>query len=159
MLHYLGALWTTPAVSWELHLHKPRISSRHLLRLVNSCCNARLLLWNPRASHGAAKGNYRHFRASIVSPSGWNKTTRCTCSRLRHNFSPQHIYWYAFVKQLLQLRVSLRFKAPRYEAYCKIWVKILFSQKIEPINGYHLSPQSSQPQRLLIRSCFLMGKV
>ncbi len=24
---------------------------------------------------------------------------------------------------MLQLRVSLRFTAPRYDAYCKIWVK------------------------------------
>ncbi len=101
---------------------KPRICSSHLLRLVNPCCNACLLLWNPRASHGVAKGNYRHFCASLVSPSGWNKTTRCTCSRLRHNFAPQHNYYYACVTKSLQLRVSLRFTAPRYDAYCKLWV-------------------------------------
>ena len=127
---------------------KPRICSSHLLRLVNPCCNACLLLWNPRASHGVAKGNYWHLRASLVSPYGWNKTTRCTCSRLRHDFVPHHIYWYAcvapaecleatpkgmkwnnkfkyrlaFSYKPLQLRVSLQFSTPRYDAYCKIWV-------------------------------------
>jgi len=84
----------------------------------------RVLIAFPRASHGVAKGNYQHFRALFVSPSGWNKTTHCTCSRLRHDFAPQHIYWYACVTLSLQLRVSLRFMAPRYEAYCKIWVRM-----------------------------------
>jgi hypothetical protein len=31
-------------------------------------------------------------------------------------------YDYACVTKSLQLRVSLRFTAPRYDAYCKIWV-------------------------------------
>jgi hypothetical protein len=39
------------------------------------------------------------------------------------DFAPQHIYEYACVAKSLQLRVSLRFSAPRYEAYCTIWVK------------------------------------
>jgi len=44
--------------------------------------------------------------------------------RLLHDFVPQHIYGYAFVAKSLQLHVSLRFSAPRYDNYCKIWVKI-----------------------------------
>ncbi len=39
-----------------------------------------------------------------------------------HDFAPQHNNDYACVTKSLQLRVSLRFTAPRYEAYCKIWV-------------------------------------
>jgi len=127
---------------------KPRICSSHLLRLVNPRCNASLLLWNTYASHRVAKGNYRHVRASFISPSGWNKTTRYTGSPLRHDFSPQHIYWYAYVAPAewveatpkgmkwnnkfkyriagsynsFQLLVSLRFAAPRHDVYCKIWV-------------------------------------
>ncbi len=49
---------------------KPRVCSSHLLRLVNPCCNACLLRLPPRASPGAAKGNYRHPRASLISSSG-----------------------------------------------------------------------------------------
>jgi hypothetical protein len=44
--------------------------------------------------------------------------------RLLHDFVPQHIYGYAFVAKSLQQHVSLRFSAPRYDNYCKIWVKI-----------------------------------
>jgi hypothetical protein len=44
--------------------------------------------------------------------------------RLLHDFAPQHIYGYAFVAKSLQLHVSLRFSAPRYDNYYKIWVKI-----------------------------------
>jgi len=44
--------------------------------------------------------------------------------RLLHDFVPQHIYGYAFVAKSLQLHVSLRFSAPRYDNYCKIWVKM-----------------------------------
>ncbi len=122
---------------------KPRICSSHLLRLENHCCNTCLLLLPPRASHGAAKGNYWHFRALFVSPSRWNNTTRCTCSRLRHNFFPHHLYCYAFVNKLLQLRVSLRFTAPRYDAYYKIWVKklslsFLFRYHLYMINVFRL---------------------
>jgi hypothetical protein len=43
--------------------------------------------------------------------------------RLFHYFIPQHNNDYACVIKSLQLRVSLRFSAPRYEVYCKIWVK------------------------------------
>ena len=43
--------------------------------------------------------------------------------RLFHDFAPQHIYGYAFIAKSLQLHVSLRFSAPRYESYCKIWVQ------------------------------------
>jgi len=43
--------------------------------------------------------------------------------RLFHDFVPQHNNDYACVTKSLQLRVSLRFTTPRYEAYCKIWVK------------------------------------
>jgi hypothetical protein len=39
------------------------------------------------------------------------------------DFVPQHNNDYACVTKSLQLRVSLRFAAPRYDAYCKIWVK------------------------------------
>jgi hypothetical protein len=42
---------------------------------------------------------------------------------LFHDFVPQHNNDYACVTKLLQLRVSLRFTAPRYDAYCKIWDK------------------------------------
>jgi hypothetical protein len=38
-----------------------------------------------------------------------------------HDFAPQHIYEYAFVVKSLQLHVSPRFSAPRYDTYCKIW--------------------------------------
>jgi hypothetical protein len=44
--------------------------------------------------------------------------------RLFHDFVPQHNNDYACVTKSLQLLVSLRFAAPRYDAYCKIWVKI-----------------------------------
>jgi len=44
--------------------------------------------------------------------------------RLFRDFAPHHIYGYAFVAKSLQLHVSLRFSAPRYDNYCKIWVKI-----------------------------------
>jgi hypothetical protein len=43
--------------------------------------------------------------------------------RLFHDFVPQHNNDYACVTKSLQLRVSPRFAAPRYDAYCKIWVK------------------------------------
>jgi len=43
--------------------------------------------------------------------------------RLFHDFTPQHNYDYACVGKPLQLRVSLRFASPRYDAYCKILVK------------------------------------
>jgi hypothetical protein len=43
--------------------------------------------------------------------------------RLFHDFAPQHNYDYAYVAKTLQLRVSLRFASPRYEVYCKTWVK------------------------------------
>jgi hypothetical protein len=42
--------------------------------------------------------------------------------RLFHDFVPQHNNDYACVTKSLQLRVSLRFAAPRYDAYRKIWV-------------------------------------
>jgi hypothetical protein len=45
--------------------------------------------------------------------------------RLFHDFVPQHNNDYACVTQSLQLRVSLRFAAPRYDAYCKIRDKTL----------------------------------
>ena len=40
------------------------------------------------------------------------------------NFAPRHIYEYAYVTKSIQLRVSLRFSAPRYGFYCTICVKI-----------------------------------
>jgi hypothetical protein len=39
------------------------------------------------------------------------------------DFVPRQIYEYATVTKSLQLRVSLRFSAPRYGFYCTIWVK------------------------------------
>jgi hypothetical protein len=56
-------------------------------------------------------------------PDETKKTTRFTGSRLPHDFVPQHNNDYACVTKSLQLRVSLRFAAPRYDAYCKIWDK------------------------------------
>jgi hypothetical protein len=50
--------------------------------------------------------------------------------RLFHDFAPQHNNDYACVAKTLQLRVSLRFALPRYDAYSKIWVKY----KCERIN-------------------------
>jgi hypothetical protein len=41
---------------------------------------------------------------------------------LFHDFAPQHDNDYACVAKSLQLRVSLRFMAPRYNVYYKIWV-------------------------------------
>jgi hypothetical protein len=50
-------------------------------------------------------------------------TTACKplLQRLFHDFVTQHNNDYACVTKSLQLRVSLRFAAPRYDAYCKIW--------------------------------------
>ena len=62
------------------------------------------------------------------------------CSRLRHDFIPQHIYGYAFVVKSLQLHVSPRFSAPRYDTYCKIWVKQAEFDKI-PFISFALSVQ------------------
>ncbi|MBW2552828.1 MAG: hypothetical protein JRE20_01690 [Deltaproteobacteria bacterium] len=49
-------------------------------------------------------------------------------------FSPQHIYGYAFVVKSLQLHVSLRFSAPRYDTHSKIWVK----KRIQGVEGYSI---------------------
>jgi hypothetical protein len=49
---------------------------------------------------------------------------------------------YACVTKSLQLRFSLRFAAPRYDAYCKIWVKDEWKIEIvcllSPSNKHHI---------------------
>jgi hypothetical protein len=101
---------------------------------------------------GAQRETIGTFVPHLFHPPDEIKTTRCTCSRLRHDFVPQHNYDYACVTpaecleatpkgmqcdnkfknrlalsdKTLQLRVSLRFASPRYDAYCKIWIKDAF---------------------------------
>jgi hypothetical protein len=47
------------------------------------------------------------------------------------DFVPRHIYEYSYVTKSVQLRVSLRFSAPRYGFYCTIWAKKRFGAFVE----------------------------
>jgi hypothetical protein len=82
-----------------------------------------LFALKPRASHAVAKEYYGTFVPPLFhGHKPENNNTSFADVGLLHNFTPQHIYGYAFVVKLLQLHVLLRFSAPRYYTYSKIWV-------------------------------------
>jgi len=57
---------------------------------------------------------------------------------LFHDFAPQHIYGYAFVTKSLQPHVSLLFSAPRYDNYCRIWVRPFFLTSLNYFSAYRI---------------------
>ncbi len=63
---------------------------------------------------------------------------RCTCSRLRHDFAPQHNYDYAYVAKTLQLRVALH-PCP-VKSICALFTVVKWcSQDVRSTeNGNHL---------------------
>ena len=133
-------------VSFHTGWVQPRICSSHLLRLVNPCCNACVLL-TPVIITGSQRKTIGTFVPYLFPPPDETKLLvarvvvydtilllnistdmpashrqnglrqrRKACSEII-NLNTAESY------NSLQLRVSLRFASPRYDAYCKIRLK------------------------------------